>query len=237
MIEKERLPLRLSEEEEKKLFDLYYNQGNQEAKEKLINHNLRLILTVIRRKFFGYLDTFEEDDMFQVGAEGLAKGIERFDPSLDYKLSTYVCSYIQGYIQRYVERYNMKMPKSCIISLESQPVGENEQGEETFLSDYLASDEDVAENVVKKVSAKDVIRIIREYIYSHYSKRNALMFEYRYGLIDGHIKTLNETAEKFDITRERVRQLCDKMLKNIKHALLAAGYARENQKGEIVRDI
>lgn len=78
----------LSQEETKELFKKMH-EGDNEAREKLINGNLRLVLSVIQR-FCGRGEN--ADDLFQVGCVGLIKAIDNFDTSLDIQLSTYRCS-------------------------------------------------------------------------------------------------------------------------------------------------
>ena len=75
----------LSQEETKELFKKMH-KGDNEAREKLINGNLRLVLSVIQR-FCGRGEN--ADDLFQVGCVGLIKAIDNFDTSLDIQLSTY----------------------------------------------------------------------------------------------------------------------------------------------------
>lgn len=75
----------LSQEETKELFKKMHS-GDKEAREKLINGNLRLVLSVIQR-FCGRGEN--ADDLFQVGCVGLIKAIDNFDTSLDIQLSTY----------------------------------------------------------------------------------------------------------------------------------------------------
>ena len=86
--------------------ELFYkmNDGDKEAREKLINGNLRLVLSVIQR-FCGRGEN--ADDLFQVGCVGLIKAIDNFDTSLDIQLSTYAVPMIIGEIRRYLRDNNM----------------------------------------------------------------------------------------------------------------------------------
>ena len=88
----------LSLEEQLDLFKRYQS-GDDEAKEKLINGNLKLVLSVLK-SFSGRVDNL--DDLFQVGCLGLVKAIDNFDTSYDVKLSTYACPMIIGEIKRYL---------------------------------------------------------------------------------------------------------------------------------------
>ncbi len=88
----------LSNEEQKRLF-VEFKSGNKEAKEKLVNGNLRLVLSALRN-FRNYNANL--DDLFQIGVVGLIKAIDNFDLSYDLKLSTYAIPLIVGEIKRYL---------------------------------------------------------------------------------------------------------------------------------------
>ena len=88
----------LSSEEVKELFDKYKN-GNMEARDRLVEGNLKLVLSILK-KFYNKVDNL--DDLFQVGCLGLVKAIDNFDTSYDVKLSTYACPMILGEIKRYL---------------------------------------------------------------------------------------------------------------------------------------
>ena len=93
----------LTPEETKELFKEMH-EGDKEAREKLINGNLRLVLSVIQR-FCGRGEN--ADDLFQVGCVGLIKAIDNFDTSLDIQLSTYGVPMIIGEVRRYLRDNNM----------------------------------------------------------------------------------------------------------------------------------
>lgn len=93
----------LTSSETKELFNKV-KKGDKEAREKLINGNLRLVLSVIQR-FCGRGEN--ADDLFQVGCVGLIKAIDNFDTSLDIQLSTYAVPMIIGEIRRYLRDNNM----------------------------------------------------------------------------------------------------------------------------------
>ena len=78
-------------------------EGDPFAREDLINGNLKLVLSILR-KFTGKVDNL--DDLFQVGCLGLVKAIDNFDISYDVKLSTYACPMIEGEIKRYLRDNN-----------------------------------------------------------------------------------------------------------------------------------
>ena len=88
----------LTNEENKELFQKL-KEGDSFAREDLINGNLKLVLSILR-KFNG--KTYNLDDLFQVGCLGLVKAIDHFDSSYDVKLSTYAVPMILGEIKRYL---------------------------------------------------------------------------------------------------------------------------------------
>ena len=94
----------LTNEEMIDLFEKYQNNHDLCAKEKLINGNLKLVLSILR-KYTNRIDNL--DDLFQIGVIGLIKAIDNFDLSFGLKLSTYACPMIAGEIRRYLRDNNM----------------------------------------------------------------------------------------------------------------------------------
>ncbi|MBE6691753.1 MAG: RNA polymerase sporulation sigma factor SigG [Ruminococcaceae bacterium] len=99
----------LSENEKKRLLQ-ESKAGNKNAREELINGNLRLVLSVIQ----SFRNRNENpDDLFQVGCIGLIKAIDNFDPTLDVKFSTYAVPMIIGELRRYLRDFNsIRVPRS-----------------------------------------------------------------------------------------------------------------------------
>lgn len=90
--------------EMEELFKKYKEDGNLDAKERLINGNLKLVLSILR-KYVGRCDNL--DDLFQIGVIGLIKAIDNFNISLGLKLSTYAIPMISGEIRRYLRDNNL----------------------------------------------------------------------------------------------------------------------------------
>ena len=99
----------LSEEEKKDLFIKYQN-GDMLARKKLVNGNLKLILSILK-KYQSRVDNL--DDLFQIGCVGLIKAIDNFDISLGVKFSTYAVPLILGEIRRYLrDNSNLRISRS-----------------------------------------------------------------------------------------------------------------------------
>ena len=97
-----RLPVLSNEEKQELLIKI--KNGDTEAREKFINGNLRLVLSVVQR--FGRRGE-NPDDLFQIGCVGLIKAIDNFDPNLNVQFSTYGVPMIIGEIKRYLRDNNM----------------------------------------------------------------------------------------------------------------------------------
>ena len=103
-----KLPL-LKEEEKEELF-ARIKEGDEEAKEKYIKGNLRLVLSVIKR-FAGSNEN--PDDLFQIGCIGLIKAVNNFNTELDVRFSTYAVPMIIGEIRRYMRDNNSIRVSRC----------------------------------------------------------------------------------------------------------------------------
>lgn len=118
----------LSNEEMAKLFVEYQN-GNLDAKERLINGNLKLVLSILRSFNKGNVNL---DDLFQVGVIGLIKAIDNFDLSYGLKLSTYAVPLIIGEIKRYIRDNTAVRVSRSIKDLAYQII----KFKEKYISDY-----------------------------------------------------------------------------------------------------
>lgn len=113
----------LSNEEKNELF-IKIKQGDSDARERFINGNLRLVLSVLQR-FSGRCDNM--DDLFQVGCVGLIKSIDNFDLSLNVQFSTYAVPMIIGEIRRYLRDNNPIRVSRSIRDLAYKALGAKEK--------------------------------------------------------------------------------------------------------------
>ena len=143
-----KLPL-LSNEEKKELL-IKIKNGDEEARTKFIQGNLRLVLSVIQR-FYGRGE--KADDLFQVGCIGLIKAIQRFDTSFEVRLSTYAVPYILGEIKRFIRddgpiKISRSIKELNIKIIELQKEYLNKYGKEITLEqlakELKTSKEDIA---------------------------------------------------------------------------------------------
>ena len=132
----------LSNEEMLELFKKYQLNDDLEAKEKLINGNLKLVLSIIK-KYSSRCDNL--DDLFQIGVIGLIKAIDNFDLSYGLKLSTYACPMIAGEMRRYLRDNNMLRVSRSIKDLAYRAI--NMQEYLTNKLGYTPTYKEIADNL------------------------------------------------------------------------------------------
>ena len=132
----------LTNEEMIDLFKKYQKNNDLDAKEKLINGNLKLVLSILR-KYASRTDNL--DDLFQIGVIGLIKAIDNFDLSYNLKLSTYACPMIAGEMRRHLRDNNMLRVSRSLKDLSYRAISMRE-----YLTNklgYTPTYEEVAKNL------------------------------------------------------------------------------------------
>lgn len=147
----------LSSEETKQLF-IDMKNGDEMARDKLVEGNLKLVLSILKR-FSNKVDNL--DDLFQVGCLGLVKAIDNFDTSYDVKLSTYACPMIIGEIKRYLRDNSTLRISRSIKDLAYKAL---KLKEELITSDGReASNKEIAEALgVTEYEVENAIESLRE---------------------------------------------------------------------------
>jgi RNA polymerase primary sigma factor len=246
----------LSRKEEVKLARKAQN-GDDEARKELIEHNLRLVVNVAK-KYQG--KGLEFQDIIQEGNLGLMKAINKFDPDKGYKFSTYATWWIRQRITRALPEaktirvpvhvwekttkifkakdrlYNklnreptfeeiadeiniktekveemLKVLSNQNLSSLNKLVGENEN---TELGELVVDDK--IEGPVKGVSDQFLKEDLEE-VLAQLTDREAEIIRLRFGLKDNWSRTLQEVADKFKLSRERIRQIQEKALRRLRH--------------------
>lgn len=201
------LPPPLNQEEEKICLQKLQMEGKEgkNARDTLIEHNLRLVV-YISKKFenTGVLT----EDLISIGAIGLMKAINTFNPEKNIKLATYASRCIENEILMYLRR-NQKIRTEVSID---EPLNMDVDGNELLLSDILGTDGDVIskglEEEIDKQLLKEAIKIL--------TGREKMIIRLRFGL-DGseQEKTQKEVADMMGISQSYISRLEKKIMKRL----------------------
>ncbi len=192
-------PEPLSKNEEDECIRLM-KEGSKEEKEqarsKLIEHNLRLVAHIVKK--FEH-DVSFQDDLISIGTIGLIKGIDTYSKDKNVRLTTYSARCIQNEILMYY-RSNNKYNKNISIN---ESIGFDKDGNEITIVDVLKSDKpDFALDLYQKEN----IKLLSEYV-KVLTKREKEIIAYRYGLNNQDELTQKEIAKKLHISRSYVSRI------------------------------
>ena len=183
--------------EEEKQYLQKLKDGDEEARNILIERNLRLVAHVCKK----YSSTkVEQDDLISIGTIGLIKGINSFEPTKNVKLSTYVSRCIDNEILMHL-RATKKI--GAEVSLED-PIGNDKDDNTVTLQDVLENSE---RNIEDEVDLKMKIKKLYEKIKLVLKDREKLIIEMRFGLNGQKPKTQNQIAEMMGISRSYVSRI------------------------------
>ena len=198
------LPEPLSKEDEEKYLLLFQN-GDINAKNKLIEHNLRLVVYLSKK----YENTkIDLEDLVSIGTIGLIKGINNYKMNKNIKLATYASRCIDNEILMYL-RKNKK--RALDVSLEDS-LSYDAEGNELKLEDILGTEPDI---VTKQLEDDDLKRILLNEI-NKLPTRDKEIMKLRYGLFGTKEITQKELAEKLNISQSYISRIEKKVIKKIK---------------------
>jgi len=194
-VKNQAFPHPLSAAEEAKYISLMQN-GDKDARNKLIEHNLRLVAHIVKK-----FDNTGEDveDLISIGTIGLIKGVESFQTSRGTKLATYAARCIENEILMHL-RTLRKTNKD--ISL-NEPIGQDNEGNEVSLIDVLEA-ENI--NIIEYIQLNMDIEKMEKY-FNVLSEREKKVIIYRYGLNGAKEMTQREIASLLNISRSYVSRI------------------------------
>lgn len=197
-------PEPLSQNEEKEYLEKYIH-GDQEARNVLIERNLRLVAHICKKYS---IPNLEMDDLISIGTIGLIKGINTFDIEKNVKLATYASRCIENEILMYL-RSTKKLGAEVYLN---EPIGKDKDDNEISLIDILENDE---KNIEEEIDFKLKMRQIYEKIRSVLKQREKIIIELRFGLGGKKPKTQNEVAQILGISRSYVSRIETKAIKKL----------------------
>lgn len=189
-------PESLSQEEERTYVEKM-KEGDKDAKNILIEHNLRLVAHVCKK----YNNTnIDQDDLISIGSIGLIKGINSYNPEKSIKLSTYISKCIDNEILMYL-RSNKKTNSEVYLE---DPIGKDKDDNTVRLGEVLENnDKPIEEEVDLKMKISKLYEKIKKVL----KNRERTIIELRFGLNGKEPKTQKEIAKDMGISRSYVSRI------------------------------
>jgi RNA polymerase sporulation-specific sigma factor len=178
-------------------------KGSEDARNILIEHNLRLVAHVVRK-----YETSGEDleDLISIGTIGLIKAIKTYNDDRGVRLATYAARCIENEVLMHL-RNTKKIKQEVSIY---DPIGYDKEGSEISLIDILTTDNEIVDTIDLKLQEETVKGKINVL-----SKREKQVIEMRYGLFNGLKQTQREIAKKLGISRSYVSRIEKRALKKL----------------------
>lgn len=201
----DKLPPPLSKEEEE-YYVIMAEDGDNFARDKLIEHNLRLVVFLAKK----YENTgVDLEDLVSIGTIGLMKGVKTFSGDKNIKLATYASRCIDNEILMFL-RKNKKVRGE--VSFE-ESLSFDADGNELHLEDVLGTEKDIVtkpleDNLNKKLMMEEINRL---------NKRDKEIIIMRYGLFNHPIKTQKEVADILGISQSYISRIEKKVIKRLKN--------------------
>lgn len=197
------LPEPLSKEEEEKYVSMFLN-GDMRARDKLIEHNLRLVVFLAKK----YENTkIDLEDLVSIGTIGLIKGVNTYQNDKNIKLATYASRCIDNEILMYLRKTKRKRTE---VSFEDS-LSYDAEGNELHLEDVLGTDD----NIVTKPIEDELDKYLMYREISRLGDRDREIIELRYGLNGKSEMTQKEVANYLGISQSYISRIEKKVIKKI----------------------
>ena len=198
------LPPPLTRAEETEVF-ARLSQRDPEARNILIEHNLRLVVYIAKK--------FEStgigiEDLVSIGTIGLIKAVNTFCPTKNIKLATYASRCIENEILMFLRKSSQYRNDLSI----DEPLNIDYDGNELLLSDILGTDDDIVNKGIETEAEREILRGA----VAELCDREREIMEMRFGLIDGKEKTQKEVAQQIGISQSYISRLEKKIIRKLR---------------------
>lgn len=200
----ESFPKPLTQKEERECFERIM-KGDETAKNRVIEHNLRLVAHVVKKY---HTEGVEQDDLISIGAIGLIKAVNGYSPKKETKFATYASRCIENEILMYF-RSLKKTNQDVYIS---EPIDTDSEGNSLSIMDIVADERDIADDIELKLKSEKLYKYIAESL----SPRERIILKLRYGLCSTAPLTQREVASKLKISRSYVSRIEKKAISKLR---------------------
>lgn len=197
-------PPALSSKEESIYFEKF-KQGDMQAKNILVEHNLRLVAHIIKKY---HSSSEEQDDLISIGTIGLIKAVNTFDNTKGIKFATYASKCIENEV---LMHYRAKKKSSNEVSI-SEPIDVDSEGNPLTLIDIISIEDTIADDIDRNIK----VRQLYEYVEELNDEREKTIIILRYGLYGTVPLTQKQVAHKLDISRSYVSRIEKRVLEKLR---------------------
>lgn len=201
------LPPPLSAQEERDAL-ARLEAGDEQARDLLITHNLRLVVYIARK--------FENsgvgiEDLISIGTIGLIKAVRTFCPSRNIKLATYSSRCIENEILMYLRKYTQRRGEISI----DEPLSVDQDGSELLLSDILGSEPDtVSRDLEQEAERRQLLRCV-----ARLGKREQQIMCLRFGICGESEHTQKEVADRLGISQSYISRLEKRIIRRLREEM------------------
>ncbi len=206
-----KFPEALPADEERECFRLC-RLGDMKARDKLIEHNLRLVAHIVRKY---YISSNNTDDLISVGTIGLVKAVDSFNYENGARFATYAAKCIQNEI---LMLFRSQKKLSCEVSL-NDTIDIDKDGNPLTYIDIICTEDTIADDVDKKIKITKALQYIRDNL----DEREKQIIIMRYGLGNTNAYTQREVAAFLGISRSYVSRIEKSVLEKINKYLCPEG--------------
>ena len=199
-------PKALTAAEEKKYLE-QMAAGDHHARQKLIEHNLRLVAHIAKKY---YADENDRDDLVSIGTVGLIKAVDSFDPTKGIRLSSYASRCIENEILMFFR----SAKKTAQDVSQNDPIDTDNDGNTLTLLDTIATDDHILEDIDLRMKVRQLYDAVK----TRLSPREREIILLRYGLTGQRPLVQREVAKKLNISRSYVSRLEKKALQKLRKA-------------------
>lgn len=211
-----KLPVSFNDEENLK-YHRQYRLGDMKARDILIRHNLRLVVSIIKDRKYDKL-IFDIEDLMSIGVEGLIKGIDSFDENVSGKISSYISGYIRFEILNFLRKENYFWKKGySLVSIDE--VAKEKDGTCIYKGDVIKNDVESVEDIVIDRMMELYYREMIIKMMDMLNDRDRKIFMLTYGFVDGKVYTQEEIASKVGVDRGVVSMVIVRNLRKMREKL------------------